>query len=496
MPEPLDIKVGVTGAAQAAQQLDNVTAAAQRADDATDKISTTQAQRDAAQAALKGIEADEKAAAAKKKLADAANDAGKKVGQFKDAAAGAGNVVGGLAQASEGGINGLLGLGRAAEGVRNVLKGLGSTALLAPLLAAFGAVSAAVLALNGRARANRREMELLFKAQEERATALKKVLAELETQSVKSLEAQVAAVKRLTTAYDELLGRMDDATARQKQITEATVSREKALLDRDEQAALAKARTPEERAKITASFAEQRDTLGARVAFAAIETDELNARNRARAAQDAVGARSGALSGAEVDAAAKAQARADAEAAVKAIPKDEFNSANAQATRDALKAAVEAERLSQANLSALRDEVAKLSATAENEAAAAQQTAEVAKLRRDELTLSTQAAGLRRANAVSATGVVDVGSIEGRRSSLAGERASLEDQLFRSSGLSSDPRNAGIVRAIEEIGRQQQAADNELTSALQRNAAAQAAAKKEQARELQKTTDRLNDSRP
>lgn len=185
---------------------------------------------------------------------------------------------------------GILGLTQAASGLGNVLKAVATGPIGLILIPALAATGAAMVALRTIASSTSREINRMWEQAESRAAKSRETVAALNAAITQSAEAQSASIAQLTARYDELIGRMDAAAARNAAINED----QRALK-------LAQAGSPEARAALEAQFVD--DDLTNR---------ELGAELRQRNAQEQLTGLRQQLSDAEAIASNAERAAADA----------------------------------------------------------------------------------------------------------------------------------------------------------------------------------------
>jgi hypothetical protein len=208
---------------------------------------------------------------------DAAHAGGELAGKLHEvrgAAKGTHEVLEGL---ERGGIGGLIKAGR---GLGEILHSLAGSALRGAFIPAALAAGAAVLALRKHGEKLEEENKKTLEEATKRSERMKLAYEEIAKSAEKTAEAQIKAVEKVIASYDEFLGRLDRTDARLKESIKLQGEAKSAGLDRDEQRALDKAKTPEEREKITKSFEERRTTLKNNTANAEIIDTASNARLR------------------------------------------------------------------------------------------------------------------------------------------------------------------------------------------------------------------------
>lgn len=261
----------------------------------------TDAMKEQAQETLRNMAATEKASASAKQAASAAQGFAKELGALRLAGNGVSKIMNGLSQGD------LPGLVNAARGVGDVFKAMQTGfATFAGAASAAAVVAAPLLVLIGAMKLAANDAEVAMKRWWDEAAksaeAYKVKSAEIKVAAAADLAAMLADVAKLAAAYDSLIGRMDAADKRAKEVSAA-----------QKELALAKASTPEERAAIEKQFAEN-----------AVANDILNAGVREKNAKEAQ------TQASQENRNAEAGVR-DAELAFKANP--------SRANRDALAAA-------------------------------------------------------------------------------------------------------------------------------------------------------------
>lgn len=314
----------------------------QRTGDATGEFKGfTAAQKEQAHELLRGIETKDKAARAAQNLARDVKTAGSAFSGLKNVIGGA--LTGNIGQMADG----FKQLSNAATQASPRMQALfqqiargaaAASVVVGPVLVAIGAMK---MAAADAEAAMKRWWDEAAKG----AEAYKQKSAEVKAAAAADLERMIADVQRLAQAYDDLLGRMDNATKRAQAVTAAQKELE-----------LAKANTPEERAAVEARFA-----------ATAIDNDKLNANLRERNAEEA-----------KLDARAKLR---DAEAAVREA-ESRFKGSPTRANQDAIAAA-------KANLGKVEEEVAPIFTRANEEIDNARLTREVGGIRKQTLSVTT-----------------------------------------------------------------------------------------------------------
>jgi hypothetical protein len=208
---------------------------------------------------------------------DAAHAGGELAGQLHEvrgAAKGTHEVLEGL---ERGGVGGLIKAGR---GLSEMFHAVAGTALRAVFIPAALAAGAAILALRKHGEKLEEENKKTYEAASKRSERMKIEYEEITKAAEKTAEIQVKSVEKVIAAYDEFLSRLERTDARVKESIKLQTEAKTAGLDRDEQRALQKAKTPEEREKISRAFDEQRTTLKNSSANAEIIDSASNARLR------------------------------------------------------------------------------------------------------------------------------------------------------------------------------------------------------------------------
>ncbi len=193
-----------------------------------------------AQAALKNIDAT-------KKLANEADHLGRNVNSARTAFSGLKDVIGGaltgnILQVGQG-------FGKISSAATNASPAM--QALFGQI--ARGAAAASVVAgpllvliaaFKLKASENEAAMKSMWDAAAKGADEYKQKSAEVKAAAEADLAAMIASVERLGQSYDDLVGRMDRAAARQKELNDANKDLE-----------LSAAKTPEQKAAIEAKYA-------------------------------------------------------------------------------------------------------------------------------------------------------------------------------------------------------------------------------------------------
>jgi hypothetical protein len=288
---------------------------------------------------------------------------------IQQAGQGANQVLTGL---SQGGIGGLITAGR---GTATVIRTLATGALSGVLLPAIAAAGAAIFALNKKAEQLEKQIEKMFEEGARRSKEYAEAVERMRAESAKSLEAHVQQIERVAASYTDLIQRMDAAAARQAKVEQANVDAELAKVDRDEQAALAKAKTPEERQRISEAAQDRRTQIRDRADFAVIDTEVLQSRLQAEEATKAVAKAESELAAARVDAEKKAKdAEVARRVAVQTGKESGADSDAAKGARDSAKLADEAAKAAADNVEKLAKSVQSLVDTAEQRARDAEDT--------------------------------------------------------------------------------------------------------------------------
>jgi hypothetical protein len=182
------------------------------------------------------------------------------VKQMQTASAGARNVIEGL---SQGGFGGLI---RAGNGAATVVRSLATGALGTVLLPVLGASAVALALLKKRSEDAEKATKKMFEEAAAESVRLKDAFEAIDNAQQKSLDAQLARVAKLTARYDDLIGRIEAADNRIRQSQKLEADTKLAEIDRDEAKALAKATTPEARAKIEQDATAKRERFKANAA--------------------------------------------------------------------------------------------------------------------------------------------------------------------------------------------------------------------------------------
>lgn len=269
---------------------------------------------------------------------------------MQQAAQGANQIMNGL---SQGGMTGLIVAGR---GVIATFRAIASTALGGTLIGALAAAGVAIEVLKKKTRDNLAEMDKAWQEAAKSSESYNGMLAKVDADGAKRLEAHLKAVQAVSAAYADLQKAMDAAASREDTLSKARSELEKAQIDRDETAALAKATTPEQRDKIKAEYATKREGMKSREARTALDREELQSKVRERNAQDVQSEASATIRGADVEVLRAQQSYEQALDVTRQFSPDD-NSAPAQAARDRAFAAQAAVKKAEANRAAVAKEL-------------------------------------------------------------------------------------------------------------------------------------------
>ncbi|MBA4136773.1 MAG: hypothetical protein C0518_05600 [Opitutus sp.] len=318
------------------------------------------------------------------KAAAGSKDLGRDLANLSRAGQETGRVMNGL---SQGGIGGLI---TACRGAIGVIKALATGTIGAVLLPIVAAAGGALLLLGKRARDNAAEMRKAFDEAAKNAEDFKTRLEAATAGVQESLRLQGEAVQQLTRDFDELLGRIDQASKRNTTLATAERAALDAQLDADEQQAIANAR-PDERDDVRRTFARRRRDVQFQRQEQDITNTDLSATVREKAASEAQQA-----ARAELDALGalirEAQAKAD-----EALARTQQYAAT-DSSPDAMAARNEA-RVQQETVKKLEADAARptaIAAKADAEVQAAALAREEAALRRRELDARRTAEGFAR----------------------------------------------------------------------------------------------------
>ncbi len=183
-------------------------------------------------------------------------------------------------------------------------------------------------------------------------------------------------------------------------MNDARTSNVNARFDRDEQAALGRARTPEEREKITRDFAAKRDQFKQQRDVDGLTETELNARNRSEVADRQIGNIRAQRERAEADVAAAKRASDDATGRARDIADGGGvgSSAHTSALEQA-KAAAAALKLAEENSKKIRGDTEGGLQKASDESTQAKALLELVAIQREGVKLQQEAVALARQNA-------------------------------------------------------------------------------------------------
>lgn len=393
----------VSGAEAAERAIERV---AEKADEANrqQRDNAAASLHERARAALVGINKESGAEWIKKVLGDpaaAADAANKSFTALSQSGQNMGRVFRGLGESTAGGLRGLLGLTNAVRGLIGLFGRIGAV-LMGPVGLALGAAAAGIAYLGKVARDNQRAIENIFREAAEGSARLKTRYEELDTAAEKSLESQIEDVRKLTQEYTALTGAMDDAGKRVNELNAAREAAMAARTDRDEQAALTRAKTPEEREKIAADFAARRETSKVQRQGDALFESELNAKNRIKEAEDAAARKRAEVGRAEAEVRTATQRKKDATAlARQAMDEKREGSPAHKAALEEAWAADRAAKNADANLQKMRGEAEAVGAKSEAEIQQARHTLELVSIQREALKFQIEAVSLARANAAA-----------------------------------------------------------------------------------------------
>lgn len=399
MPTPLEIKVTSTADTSG---IDQMTGALDKQKATQERLA--QEYKNEGQLASQRLEAAEKFAQKQREGGAAARGLAGELKGLQLAGQGANQVLNGISQGS------LAGLVQSARGAITVFKALATGTLGAILLPVLAAAAVAFTYLTTVANKSAVAIKKMYddgdKARAEYQAGVEKVKKAAE----EALQAHLADVKRLSSAYDELIGKMDEAAARVGRIRDAEQEAALSKVDRDEAAALTGALTSEQRDEIKASAAAARSAVKTKFASSGVESDVLNAKNReeySRRNLDAASARQYAADSevlkarGEYDAALKF-VQGYGEAAASASPEAKAGIL-AQGEEARRKANLAREKLSsaEANQAKVREELAPTISAAEKQIEAARETYQLSGLKKTTLENRSQAEAYNRQNPIS-----------------------------------------------------------------------------------------------
>lgn len=382
-------------------------AGAQQAERALDKVAekataVSEEQKDAAKAALAGLTAPAYGEKIKHILGQtegAARGASKEFTALKQSGDDVRRVFTGIQGAAEGGTRGIVGMLNAGRGLVGIFARIGSV-LAGPVGLGLGAAAAGIAYLGRVAKQNQAAIEKVFAEAATRSGDLKTSVEALQKESEKSFAAQVKDVEALEASYGRLLATMDRVGAATKLLNESRTGVLNATMDRDEQAALAKAKTPEERERIARQFATKRLTLQQERDVAGLSDTELNAKNRLEAAQRASRGFFGQREQAEAAVAAAERDSANATAAAAEVGRGAGigSSAHQQALAEANRAAA-ALKAARENATGIFEKTAGGIDKADAEQQQARATLELVELQRQQVKLAQETLQIARTTA-------------------------------------------------------------------------------------------------
>ena len=372
-------------------------AAAPAAEQAKQTGLVTDEMKAQAQAAVDQINANERSAAA-------AKDAAEKTGSMRQSLYGLKEILSGTINGNMREVaNGFIRIGQASQvansPVAALISGLGRGAAIGGTFAAPAIVG--LLYLRNEAARTRAAISKIFTDHDRETADLKAGYDGIEKAAKVSLDAQLAEVEKLSAGFSDLTSRMDAAQARAKDLFEATNKLSGARIDRDEQAALATAKTPEQRAAIAAAAEAKRTALADNSAKLGLENQASQASVVKTNAEAAKSDAQRAIDAAEADAREKRQAADDAiSISGQALRDNGPGSANARRAITAAQAAKKEADLADENLTAVRGKSGAIIDTANKQIETADNTAALVKIQLQALEYAKQAAAQKDVTAL------------------------------------------------------------------------------------------------
>jgi hypothetical protein len=496
MAEPakeLQIKIGTTadvaGAEQAQQALEGVAQAAEKAGASGGQASqeigkVTEEQREAAQAALHELNKPAYSEQLKKILGDAkgaADGASRSMGHLKRSGEDVSRVFRGLQMSSAGGTRGVLGLLTAMQGLVGMFRRAGQL-LLGPVGVALGAAAAGIAYLGKIANQNKEAIEKVFADAADGSERLKTAYADLEAEAEKSVAAQIEDVRRLAAAYDDLISRVDAAQKRMADSIKLQTDLKAAQLDRDEQRALAGARTDEDRERIRREFGGQRESVQATMAVAEIDRIELQAKQQRERAAEQLSAQQRLRDTSTLKARLARDAASGAvEKSSEVAQREGASSDAAKQAREDAKVLVKAADLAEEELAQIVAKTAEAMQRIQAEFDAANAALEQAQMGRRILATETETGALK--------------ATAEAKPQIAAARTAAEEAAARGDSAGQDKAVAELRALTAENNRREKQAGEQIAGLLKENFAVRAAKDEVIVRVIEKSTRRELNSR-
>lgn len=390
----------------------------------------------------------------------AAAESASELREAKRAAGDVAQAFDGLRNASQGGAQGMLGLVQAGRAALGLFRQVG-TVLLGPVGLGLGAAAAGIAYLGKIASENQEKIEEIFSDSAQRAAQLKKATDELGAQEEKTFKRYETDIAAVVKEYDELLGRMDAASKRFEETQRLQSQLAHAVIDRDEQSALAKAKTDEERQAISQKFAAKRTALGDKEANNDLENLRLSGELQRRNATDQAQALQGKLNEASSEAEQKKSA-AQGATAIARQALDKYG-AGAVVTLDAQAAAKEAQasaKSATAKLNELTQQVAEAMKTIDAQIDEANAKIEKAKIGAEIRSVQVQTDALKTSNEAAPK----IAKLE------AESRAALNSQNFAAQDEANKER-ATIVGTVKAAAARAATNEDQLSTVTDPNGA-------------------------
>lgn len=220
------------------------------------------------------------------KTAAAAKGLSSEAGKLASSTSGAAAAMGALDAASSGAN---VSITTAAGGVAGFLQVIGqSLGPVSLITAAVGGVGVAIV--NMVKRAKEAEVEKIFDDINKSREKVQQGLATLKEESEKSLKAQIDEVQKLAAAWRNLVDAQQEAQSRGEATIAAQTQLARSQLDLEEQTALSRAGSPEERERIKSTFARRRSDFNDRVTQSGFENRRLGASLAEETAQRTINA--------------------------------------------------------------------------------------------------------------------------------------------------------------------------------------------------------------
>lgn len=435
--------------------------------------------------------------------AQAAGNASKSVDALKKSGDALGKIFNGVAAANSGDlVQRFIGLKTAASGAADLLRSLVTSGAVRAA-AAFGGLAAAV-AVVGKVFLDTRKaitdandgVNLASKSAEE----YQKELVEIGKTSSVALEKHLADIKKVSDAYTELLGRMDEAERRASKRGELSTTLALTKADLDEKKALALAKTDAERAKISERFDKERTGIKEVAENAGLENKVLASKVRNDNATTAISEANGSVRAATVDAAVATRAREladdNAAAALEGIqgaktPLEKRRAAIA--ATDALRSrgvAQAAETAALNNVKTVTIEAEKVISPATEEITSAQNTIE------DTQTEKKIVNTKRSADSITIAPISTLSEPTTERTDALEQRLkSLSDSQLKSRKFGGDAGTAREIETATAALAQSKEDDSKALSIFTAQVQATAASRKKMVREMEKVSTRANDNR-